>query len=157
MKIKLLCIGAIKDSAIDTAISKYTKRIPYYWPFTLTAIPDVKTAKSAGTEAQKELEGERILAETAPGDYVVLLDERGRELTSRQFSDFISKKALELPKSLVFVIGGPYGFSQAVYGRADTQLSLSKMTFPHELVRLFFVEQIYRAGTISRGEPYHHD
>ena len=157
MKVKLVCIGAVKDGAIETAIAKYSKRIPYYWPFTAVYIPDVKSAKSAGTEAQKELEGERILGETSPGDFVVLLDERGRELTSREFSEFISKKALELPRSLVFVIGGPYGFSKAVYARADMLLSLSKMTFPHELARLFFVEQIYRAGTIAKGEPYHHD
>lgn len=157
MKIKLLCMGAVRDKAVETAISQYAKRIPFYWAFTLASLPDVKAPKSAGTDKQKELEGERFLAEIKPGDYVVLLDERGREFTSRQFAEFIEKKAVELPKSLVFVIGGPYGFSKAVYDRADSLLSLSKMTFPHELVRLFFVEQIYRAGTISRGEPYHHD
>ena len=157
MKIKLICIGSIKDKAIDTAISKYTKRIPFYWPFSLTCIPDVKTPKSAGTDLQKELEGQRMLDEISPGDFVVLLDERGREMESRTFSDFISKKALEQPRSLIFIIGGPYGFSKAVYDKADMLLSLSKMTFPHELARLFFVEQIYRAGTIARGEPYHHD
>lgn len=157
MKIKLICIGGIRDAAIATAISQYTKKIPFYWPFSLTVIPDVKAAKSAGTAKQKELEGQKFLAEIVPGDYVVLLDERGKELTSRQFSEFIEKKSVELPKSLVFLIGGPYGFSQEIYNRADSMLSLSKMTFPHELVRLFFVEQIYRAGTIMRGEPYHHD
>ncbi len=157
MKIKLLCMGAVRDTAIGTAITLYTKRIPYYWPFSLVCLPDVKTPKAAGIDKQKELEGERFLAEIAPGDFVVLLDERGREFTSREFSDFIVRKAVELPKSLVFIIGGPYGFSKAMYNRADSLLSLSKMTFPHELVRLFFVEQIYRAGTISRGEPYHHD
>ncbi|MCM1066593.1 MAG: 23S rRNA (pseudouridine(1915)-N(3))-methyltransferase RlmH [Muribaculaceae bacterium] len=157
MKIKLLCMGAVRDSAIDSAISLYAKRIPFYWPFSIVCLPDVKTPKAAGTERQKELEGERFMAEIAPGDFVMLLDERGREFTSRAFADFISRKAVELPKNLVFVVGGPYGFSKAVYDRADAMLSLSKMTFPHELVRLFFVEQIYRAGTITRGEPYHHD
>ena len=157
MKIKLLCIGAVRDEAIATAISLYAKRIPFYWPFSMVCLPDVKTSKTAGTDKQKELEGERFLAEIAPGDWVVLLDERGRQYTSRQFADFISRKAVELPRSLIFVVGGPYGFSKAVYDRADAMLSLSNMTFPHELIRLFFVEQIYRAGTITRGEPYHHD
>jgi 23S rRNA (pseudouridine1915-N3)-methyltransferase len=108
-------------------------------------------------DKQKELEGERILAATERNDFVMLLDERGKELTSREFADFIAKKAVMLPRNLVFVIGGPYGFSPAVYERADSKLSLSKMTFPHELIRLFFVEQVYRACTINRGEPYHHD
>jgi 23S rRNA (pseudouridine1915-N3)-methyltransferase len=108
-------------------------------------------------DKQKELEGEKILASTERNDFVVLLDERGRELTSREFATFIDKKAVTLPRNLVFVIGGPYGFSKSVYDRADSKLSLSKMTFPHELVRLFFVEQLYRACTINRGEPYHHD
>lgn len=152
-----MCIGAIRDSAIASAISQYTKKIPFYWPFTLTAIPDVRVPKSAGTAKQKELEGRKFLDEISSGDYVVLLDERGKGLTSRQFSEFIERKSVELPKSLIFLIGGPYGFSEEIYQRADAMLSLSKMTFPHELVRLFFVEQIYRAGTIMRGEPYHHD
>ncbi|MDE5662093.1 MAG: 23S rRNA (pseudouridine(1915)-N(3))-methyltransferase RlmH [Muribaculaceae bacterium] len=142
---------------MDKAIAVYAKRIPHYWPFSLECLPDVKVSKNAGTDRQKELEGERFLAEITPGDYVMLLDERGSEFTSRRFSEFICRKAVELPRSLIFVVGGPYGFSKAVYDRADGMLSLSKMTFPHELVRLFFVEQIYRAGTISRGEPYHHD
>lgn len=150
-------MGAVRDTNIDQAIALYTKRIPFYWPFTMTCLHDVRTPKTAGSEKQKELEGERFLAETAPGDFVVLLDERGKEYTSREFSAFIARKAVELPKNLVFVVGGPYGFSKAVYDRADSLISLSKMTFPHELVRLFFVEQIYRAGTILKGEPYHHD
>ena len=97
------------------------------------------------------------MAEIQPMDHVILLDERGREYTSREFSDFIVRKSVELPRSLVFVVGGPYGFSKEVYDRANGLISLSKMTFPHELVRLFFVEQLYRAGTIMKGEPYHHD
>lgn len=157
MKIKLLCMGAVRDEAIASAISLYAKRIPFYWPFSMVCLPDVKTPKAAGPARQKELEGERFLAEITPGDFVVLLDERGRQYTSRQFADFISRKAVELPRTLIFVVGGPYGFSKAVYDRADALISLSAMTFPHELVRLFFVEQIYRAGTITRGEPYHHD
>ncbi len=157
MKIKLLCMGAIRDAAISTAISQYTKRIPFYWPFSLVSLPDVRSARTAGPEKQKDLEGKKFLEEIIPGDFVMLLDERGKEYTSRQFSDFIVKKSVELPKSLVFVIGGPYGFSKEMYDRADAMISLSKMTFPHELVRLFFVEQLYRAGSIMKGEPYHHD
>ena len=157
MKIKLLCMGAIRDAAISTAISQYTKRIPFYWPFSLVSLPDVSSARTAGPEKQKDLEGKKFLEEIIPGDFVMLLDERGKEYTSRQFSDFIVKKSVELPKSLVFVIGGPYGFSKEMYDRADAMISLSKMTFPHELVRLFFVEQLYRAGSIMKGEPYHHD
>ena len=150
-------MGAIRDAAISTAISQYTKRIPFYWPFSLVSLPDVRSARTAGPEKQKDLEGKKFLEEIIPGDFVMLLDERGKEYTSRQFSDFIVKKSVELPKSLVFVIGGPYGFSKEMYDRADAMISLSKMTFPHELVRLFFVEQLYRAGSIMKGEPYPHD
>ena len=157
MKIKLLCMGGVKAGPVADAIEVYTRRIPHYWPFELECLPDVKQGKNATEERQKELEGERFLAMLTPGDFVVLLDERGREYTSREFSEYLQRKAVELPRNLVFIVGGPYGFSRAVYDRADQKISLSKMTFPHELVRLFMVEQLYRAGTISRGEPYHHD
>lgn len=157
MKIKLLCMGDVRDAVINQAISQYSKKIPFYWPFSYVCLPDVKSAKTAGPEKQKELEGKRFMSEITSGDYVMLLDERGKQFTSREFSEMIERKSVELPRSLIFVIGGPYGFSQEVYNRADAMISLSKMTFPHELVRLFFVEQLYRAGTIYRGEPYHHD
>lgn len=157
MKIKLLCMGEVRETSIEKAISLYSKRIPFYWPFSLVCLPDVKCGKSTTRDKQKEMEGARFLGEISPGDFVMLLDERGKEYTSREFSDFIVRKSVELPRSLVFVVGGPYGFSREVYDRADALISLSKMTFPHELVRLFFVEQLYRAGTIMRGEPYHHD
>lgn len=150
-------MGDVRDASLNPAISQYCKKIPFYWPFSMVCLPDVRAPKSAGTEKQKELEGARFMNEIAPGDFVVLLDERGKEFTSRQFSEFIEKKSIEVAKNLVFVVGGPYGFSKEMYGRADSLMSLSKMTFPHEMVRLFFVEQIYRAGTIMRGEPYHHD
>ncbi len=150
-------MGSVRDASIAKAIELYSKRIPFYWPFTTVCLPDVKTAKGMSQQRQKELEGTRFLTEIQPGDFVMLLDERGREFTSRDFSDFIVRKSIELPRSLVFVVGGPYGFSKEVYDRADGMISLSKMTFPHELVRLFFVEQLYRAGTIMKGEPYHHD
>lgn len=157
MKIQLICIGRTKDGSVEKSIEKYTSRIPYYIPFEIVVIPDIKTTKSMTEDKQKELEGDRILSATERNDFIMLLDERGKELTSREFADFIAKKAVMLPRNLVFVIGGPYGFSQAVYERADGKLSFSKMTFPHELIRLFFVEQVYRACTINRGEPYHHD
>lgn len=157
MKIKLVCMGGVRDTHIGAAIEYYARRIPFYWPFSMVCLPDVRTTKAMTAQRQKELEGEKFLAEFTPGDFIVLLDERGREYTSREFSAFIDRKAVEVARNLVFVVGGPYGFSQDVYDAAHSKISLSKMTFPHELVRLFFVEQIYRAGTISRGEPYHHD
>lgn len=158
MKIKFITIGSVREKAIASAIETYSSRIGHYWPFELTDLPDVRLPRGVADAArQKDLEGERFLARIDAADFLVLFDERGREMTSRQFADFISRKAVELPRNLVFLIGGPYGFSPAVYARANALLSLSKMTFPHELVRLFAVEQLYRAGTISRGEPYHHD
>lgn len=157
MKIKLLCIGSVRQDLMARAIDVYNKRIPHYWPFEMTCLPDVKTTKAMTEDKQKLLEGQKFMAEITPADFLVLLDERGREYTSRQFSEFIQRKAVELPRNLVFLVGGPYGFSQEIYNRADSMISLSKMTFPHEMVRLFFVEQLYRAGTIWRGEPYHHD
>lgn len=157
MKIKLVCIGGVRDANIAAAIDNYGRRIPFYRPFSMVCLPDVRTTRSMTPERQKELEGEKILAECGAGDFIVLLDERGRQFSSREFAAFIDRKAVELARNLVFVVGGPYGFSRAVYEAAHSKISLSQMTFPHELVRLFFVEQLYRAGTISRGEPYHHD
>ena len=120
-------------------------------------IPDVKNTRGMTEDRQKEAEGAAMLSSLQPGDFLMLMDERGKEYTSRQFSKFISDKMVTLPGRLVLAIGGPYGFSQAVYARADALMSLSKMTFPHEMARLFTVEQIYRAMTILKGEPYHHD
>lgn len=135
----------------------YASRFARYYPFEIQCIPDVKVGKACSEERQKILEGEKILDAVSNGDFLMLLDERGRQYTSREFAALIAAKANELPKSLIFCIGGPYGFSKAVYERASALMSLSKMTFPHELVRLFAVEQLYRAATILRGEPYHHD
>ncbi len=157
MKILLLCMGAVKEPKVAALVANYAKRVEHYWPFRLAELADVRMGKGADAERQKELEGSKFMAEIAAGDFVVLFDERGREMTSREFSDFIQRKAVELPRNLVFVIGGPYGFSKEMYSRADMLMSLSKMTLPHELARLFATEQLYRAGTISRGEPYHHD
>lgn len=157
MKIIFLAVGKTSTDYIKKGISIYSERIPHYVPFEIKELADVKPGKNADTERQKELEGNAILKEVANSDYLCLLDERGKEYTSRQFSEFINNKMITLPSKLFFVVGGPYGFSKDVYQRANSQISLSKMTFSHEMIRLFFVEQIYRAMTILRGEPYHHD
>lgn len=157
MKIELIVIGKTSARYLQEGIDNYVKRIGHYVPFSMTCLPDIKMTKGMTPERQKELEGEAVLEMLQPGDFLVLLDERGKELTSREFSTYIERKMLTLPKRLVFLVGGPYGFSQSVYSRADDKLSLSRMTFSHEMVRLFFAEQIYRAMTILRGEPYHHD
>lgn len=157
MKIVLLAIGRTQSDYLVTGIDNYTKRINRYMPFELRLLPDVKSTKSLSEAQQKDAEGKMILSAFQPGDVAILLDERGRQYTSREFAGLVDRYALQSVKRLVFVIGGPYGFSKEVYDRADSLFSLSKMTFSHEMVRLFFTEQIYRAMTILRGEPYHHD
>lgn len=157
MKIQLMVIGKTGATYLAGGIDDYVRRVCRYVPFELKVLPDVKASRGMTTDRQKELEGASMLAAMQPGDYVVLLDERGKELTSRELAVFIDRKMSSLPKNLLFVIGGPYGFSRAVYERANEMLSLSRMTFSHEMARLFMVEQIYRAMTILRGEPYHHD
>ena len=157
MKIELIAIGRTSTRYIQEGIDNYVKRLKHYVPFDVTYLPDIKTTKTMTEAKQKELEGELFLSQLQPGDRLVLLDERGKEFTSREFSAYIDKMMNVVPKRLIFIIGGPYGFSEAVYARADFKVSLSKMTFSHEMVRLFFTEQLYRAMTILRGEPYHHD
>lgn len=157
MKIQLLVVGKTNSKCINEGIEIYLKRLSHYVPFSIKQIPDIKQTKSLSEEQQKEREGEAMLATFAQGDFVILLDERGKELTSREFAQFVDKKMAAFNRDIWFVIGGPYGFSKKVYERADTLLSFSKMTFSHEMIRLFFVEQLYRAMTILRGEPYHHD
>ena len=157
MKVQLIAIGKMNDAPLVQAVEKYMKRLVHYIPFQFITIPDVKTTRAMTEQRQKDTEGHSILSAIDSRDYVVLLDERGKEFTSREFAAYVDKKTLSLPGNLVFVIGGPYGFSQEVYDRANDKISLSRMTFSHEMVRLFFVEQLYRAMTILRGEPYHHD
>lgn len=157
MKLVLCAVGKTSTGYIREGVEEYVKRINRFFPFEMRIVPDVKTSKKLTIQAQKNAEGESILAQLSPSDHVVLLDERGREMTSREFSEFIEQKAVTVQKNLVFIIGGPYGFSQAVYERGDMLMSLSKMTFPHELIRLFITEQIYRALTIRHNLPYHHD
>lgn len=157
MKITLLTIGKTTQKNVDELIRMYAGRVSHYVDFSVESIPDLRSTRGLTEAQQKMREGEMILAALKPSDRVVLLDEKGREFTSREFSREIQKRMSAADKRLVFVVGGPYGFSDSVYGRADSLMSLSRMTFPHELVRVFFVEQIYRAMTILRGEPYHHD
>lgn len=152
-----MVVGKTGSQNLRQGIEEYTRRINRYIPFDIVELPDVKTSRKLTEEKQKEAEGEMMLQRIQPTDFVVLLDEHGREMTSREFSANLEKKALTVSKQLYFIIGGPYGFSPAVYARANEKLSLSKMTFPHELIRLFFTEQLYRAMTIQRNEPYHHD
>lgn len=157
MKIELMVVGATQSKYLIEGINNYVKRLDHYVPFAITTLRDLKSTKALTESQQKEQEGQMMLSAIQSGDMVVLLDERGREFSSREFSAFIDKQMLSGRRRLLFVVGGPYGFSDAVYSRADAKISLSRMTFSHEMVRLFFVEQLYRAMTILRGEPYHHD
>ena len=156
MKITLLVVGKTTDSRIEALIQEYQKRLTHYLPFTLQVIPELKNTKALTSEQQKQAEGELILRTITPATDLILLDEHGKEYRSIEFADYIQKR-MSSGRDVVFVVGGPYGFSEAVYQRANGKISLSKMTFSHQMVRLFFVEQIYRAMTILRGEPYHHE
>ena len=156
MKITLLVVGKTTDSHIEALIQEYQKRLTHYVPFTLQVIPELKNTKALTSEQQKQAEGELILRTITPATDLILLDEHGKEYRSIEFADYIQKR-MSSGRDVVFVVGGPYGFSEAVYRRANGKISLSKMTFSHQMVRLFFVEQIYRAMTILRGEPYHHE
>lgn len=157
MKIVLLVIGKTDESYIETGVSKYIGRLKHYVQFETIVIPDLKNRKSLSEEQQKRQEGSLILSQLAQGDNVVLLDEKGRTLSSRGFSQYLEREMNTGCKRIVFVVGGPYGFSQEVYDKAKSKISLSEMTFSHQMVRLVFVEQLYRAFTIIKGESYHHD
>ncbi len=157
MKIVLLTVGKTSAKNISSGIDLYLDRLKHYIPAEIMCLPDLKSTSSLSIDQQKQREGQAILGFFTQGDKVVLLDEKGEMLSSRKFADSIEKSMLSGVKRLVYVVGGPYGFSADVYARADAKLSLSAMTFPHDLVRLLFVEQLYRAMTILRGEKYHHD
>jgi 23S rRNA (pseudouridine1915-N3)-methyltransferase len=156
MNIRLLAIGKTDNKALQTLIDDYTKRLSFYVKFDLEIIPDIKNVKNLSEAQQKEKEGELILSKITPTDHLILLDENGKTFSSVGFSDFLQKKMNAGTKTLVFVIGGPYGFSETVYQKAQGKVSLSEMTFSHQMVRLFVIEQIYRGFTILRNEPYHH-
>lgn len=157
MNIELLCIGKDSADAFEEAIKQYVKKIKLYNNFDITVIPYLKNTKSLSFDEQKKREGKLFLKKITNSDYVVLLDECGKELTSMEFSKFLQQQMNSGVKKLVFVIGGAYGFSEAVYQRQNTRISLSKLTFPHLMTRLIFTEQLYRAFTILHNEPYHHD
>jgi 23S rRNA (pseudouridine1915-N3)-methyltransferase len=156
MNIKLITIGKTDNKNLQSLIDEYTKRLSFYIKFDLEIIPDIKNVKNLSEAQQKEKEGELILAKITPTDHLILLDENGKTFNSVGFSDFLQKKMNAGIKTLVFVIGGPYGFSETVYKQAIGKVSLSEMTFSHQMVRLFIIEQIYRGFTILRNEPYHH-
>ncbi|MBO7141034.1 MAG: 23S rRNA (pseudouridine(1915)-N(3))-methyltransferase RlmH [Prevotella sp.] len=156
MKTELILVGKTTDKHFVALIDEYVKRVGHYMPFTLTVIPELKATRSLTEEQQRQAEGEQILKLLQPGDTVVLLDEHGQELRSVELARWVEQKR-QTARRLVFVIGGPYGFSPAVYARANEKLSLSRLTFSHQMVRLVFVEQLYRACTIIKGEPYHHE
>ncbi len=156
MKTSLILIGKTNNKHFQAGIDDYISRISHYMPFSLVTIPDIKNTKSLTEAQQKEKEGELILKQLSPSDTLILLDEHGKELRSIELAAWLEKKQVSTNR-LVLCIGGPYGFSKAVYDRADEMLSLSKMTFSHQMVRLILTEQIYRACTIIKGEPYHHE
>lgn len=156
MNIKLLTIGKTDNKDLQSLIDEYTKRLGFYVKFDMEIIPDIKNVKNLSEAQQKEKEGELILSKVTPNDHLILLDENGKTFNSVGFSDFLQKKMNAGIKTLVFVIGGPYGFSDSVYKQAVGKVSLSEMTFSHQMVRLFIIEQIYRGFTILRNEPYHH-
>lgn len=157
MEIRLLTVGKTTVKFVADGISEYENRLKHYVPFSIVAIPDIRNTRKLTFDQQKEAEGKTILAQLATSDFVVLLDEHGKEFTSVQFASEIEKRMASGSKRIVFCVGGPYGFSADVHRRANAEISLSRLTFPHELVRLLFVEQLYRAFTILRNEPYHHE
>jgi 23S rRNA (pseudouridine1915-N3)-methyltransferase len=156
MKVTLLLTGKTEDDYIQKGFEVFGQRLKHYVPFECVVIPALKNTKALSPEQQKQKEGELILKHVQPADRLILLDEKGKEFTSLEFSAYIQQQMNAGIRNLVFVIGGPYGFSEEVYKRAPARISLSKMTFSHQMVRLFFVEQLYRAMTILKNEPYHH-
>ena len=157
MKITFLTIGKTEDKYLLEGMEKYLKRLKHYITFKVLELPELKNTKSLSEDQQKAKEAELIFKNISNTDQLVLLDENGVNYSSMQFSGFLNKKMIGSVQHLVFVVGGPYGFSNDVYNRAHEKISLSKMTFSHQMVRLFFIEQVYRAFTIMKGEPYHHE
>lgn len=156
MKLTLLLTGKTTDAHLQALIDDYVRRLGHYVPFTIQVLPDLKNAKALSIDQIKEQEGQLILKALSPNQEVILLDEHGREFRSVEFADYLQRK-MTSGRDVVFVVGGPFGFSKAVYDRADGQVSISKMTFSHQMIRLLFTEQLYRAMTILHHEPYHHE
>jgi len=157
MKIKLIAIGKTDNKNLIQLIDEYQDRLKHYIKFELEIIPDIKNVKNLSEVQQKEKEGELILSKLQNTDHLVLLDDKGKEFTSIEFSKYLQKKMNSGIKQLVLVIGGPYGFSEAIYKKSIGKISVSKMTFSHQMIRLFIVEQLYRGFTILKNEPYHHE
>ena len=157
MNIELIVIGKTDQQEVASLVEQYAKRVNHYCKFTVTTIADVKNTRNMAPSRQKQLEGEMILKLISEGDWLVLMDERGRQFTSMEYADWLQKRMLSGVKRVAIVIGGPYGFSDEVYKRANEKISLSKMTFSHQIVRAIFAEQLYRAFTILNNEPYHHE
>lgn len=157
MKITLLVVGKTEDKYLITGIEKYLDRLKHYIGFNLLIIPELKHTKNLTAAQQKSKEAELILKQLSNLDTVILLDEKGKKYTSMSFSAYLNKQMIGSIQHLVFIIGGPYGFDESIYKRANGSMSLSDMTFSHQMVRLFFVEQLYRAFSILKGEPYHHE
>jgi len=156
MTIKLIAVGKTDHKQLENLIAEYIKRLGFYIKFTFEIIPDIKNSKNLSEAQQKDKEGKLILNKTITSDVLILLDENGKQYDSVSFSELLQKHMNSGIKQLIFVIGGPYGFSPDVYKRANGKLSLSKMTFSHQMIRLFFIEQLYRGFTILKNEPYHH-
>lgn len=157
MKILLLSVGKTDDAFFAHIIELYRKKVNFYIHFETETVPDIRKTKKLSEKEQKIREGNHLLKALQPGDYVVLLDDKGKQYSSVEFSRFIERKMHSVPKRLVFIAGGPYGFSQEIYHLAQEKLSLSGMTFTHQMVRMIFAEQLYRAMTILNNEPYHHE
>lgn len=157
MKATFLLTGKTTDNRLASLIDDYEGRLKHYLPFSIEVVPELKNAKALTFEQQKEREADLLLQKLRTSDHVVLLDEGGREMRSLEFADYIERMQVRLSGRIVFVVGGPYGFSPRIYERAAEKLSLSRLTFSHQMIRLLFVEQLYRAMTILRGEPYHHE
>ena len=157
VKVTLLVVGASANRHFIAAQNEYEQRLSHYLSFEMQVIPDIKNTRSLSEEQQKQREGELIIKQIQSGDYVVLLDERVKEYRSVELADWLQARMNSGCRRLLLVVGGPYGFSQEVYSRANDKLSLSRLTFSHQMIRLIFTEQLYRAMTILKGEPYHHE
>ncbi|MDD3771084.1 MAG: 23S rRNA (pseudouridine(1915)-N(3))-methyltransferase RlmH [Weeksellaceae bacterium] len=157
MTITLLCIGKTDEKPMEELILKYEKRLPQHWNYQRIEIPDLKNRKNLSESQQKEKEADLLQNKINSGDYVILLDEKGKQLNSVRFAQDLQELMNQSHKQIIFVVGGPYGFSEEIYQRANRKISLSEMTFTHQMVRLFLIEQLYRAFSILQGKPYHHE
>lgn len=157
MKITTIFIGKTTDKNLATLIQGYQDRIGHYINFEIDVIPELRSTKNLTQEQQKEKEGDQLIQHLKTGDYLILLDEKGKQFRSVEFADYLSRQFALPYKRLIFVVGGPYGFSSKIYKIKNAMLSISQMTFSHQMIRLLFIEQLYRALTIQKGEPYHHE